>query len=58
VPESKALVASLPPQHYVPYAGPPYPRAAASEQSEYADYAAKHASPQVAATASQPPAGK
>jgi hypothetical protein len=49
VPESKALVASLPSRPYVPYAGPPYPRAAASEQSEYADYAAKHA-PQVAAT--------
>jgi hypothetical protein len=43
VPESKALVASLPPQHYVPYAGPPYPRPATAEQSEYADYVAQHA---------------
>lgn len=58
VPESKALVASLPSQQYVPYTGPPYPRAAAAEQGEYADYAGKHASPQVAATASQQPAGK
>jgi hypothetical protein len=58
VPESKALVVSLPSQQYVPYAGPPHPRAAASEQGEYADYASKHPSPQVAAAAGQQPAGK
>ncbi|HEY6483968.1 MAG TPA: hypothetical protein VIY54_10635 [Steroidobacteraceae bacterium] len=35
VPESKAQLASLPPQHPVrPYAGPPYPRPAAEEATE------------------------
>ena len=52
VPESKALVASLPAQQNVPYEGPPYPRAAADEVNEYADYASQHA-PQVAAVESK-----
>jgi hypothetical protein len=34
VPSSKAQIASLPPQHPQPYAGPPYPRTAAEELSE------------------------
>jgi hypothetical protein len=34
VPASKAQLASLPPQHAAPYAGPPYPRPAAEEVGE------------------------
>lgn len=34
VPSSKAQIASLPPQHAEPYAGPPFPRTPAEELSE------------------------
>jgi hypothetical protein len=42
VPDSKTAIASLPPQHAEPYAGPPYPRTAAEELAE--------SGPKVAAT--------
>ena len=46
VPDSKTAIASLPPQHAEPYAGPPYPRTAAEELAE--------SGPKVAATDAPP----